>query len=176
MEIRRYQPGDCQAVAELFYKTVHTVNAGDYTKAQLAVWATGEPDLKQWDQSPQSHFSVVALENDNLIGFGDIDQVGYLDRLFVHADYQRRGVATAICHQLEQAVAEPSYHACFDYSQTVFRKSGLSGDSRTTSSTARCFIDQLCYGERAIISRLSHLMMILVNNRFHPCYNEAIIE
>ena len=30
---------------------VHTVNAGDYTKAQLAVWATGEPDLKQWDQS-----------------------------------------------------------------------------------------------------------------------------
>ena len=105
MEIRRYQPGDCQAVAELFYKTVHTVNAGDYTKAQLAVWATGEPDLKQCDQSLQSHFSVVALEHDNLIGFGDIDQAGYLDRLFVHADYQRRGVATAICHQLEQAVA-----------------------------------------------------------------------
>ncbi|SPS03698.1 GNAT family N-acetyltransferase [Latilactobacillus sakei] len=105
MEIRRYQQADCQAVAELFYKTVHTVNAGDYTKAQLAVWATGEPDLKKRDQSLQSHFSVVALENDNLIGFGDIDQAGYLDRLFVHADYQRRGVATAICHQLEQAVA-----------------------------------------------------------------------
>ncbi|MGU9999721.1 GNAT family N-acetyltransferase [Latilactobacillus curvatus] len=105
MEIRRYQQADCQAVAELFYKIVHTVNAGDYTKAQLAVWAIGEPDLKQWDQSLQSHFSVVALENDTLIGFGDIDQTGYLDRLFVHADYQRRGVATAICHQLEQAVA-----------------------------------------------------------------------
>lgn len=105
MEIRRYQQADCQAVAELFYETVHTVNASDYTKAQLAVWATGEPDLKQWDQSLQSHFSVVALENDTLIGFGDIDQTGYLDRLFTHADYQRRGVATAICHQLEQAVA-----------------------------------------------------------------------
>lgn len=105
MEIRRYQQADCQAVAELFYETVHTVNASDYTKAQLAVWATGEPDLKQWNQSLQSHFSVVALENDTLIGFGDIDQTGYLDRLFTHADYQRRGVATAICHQLEQAVA-----------------------------------------------------------------------
>ncbi|MCT3358446.1 GNAT family N-acetyltransferase, partial [Latilactobacillus curvatus] len=32
MEIRRYQQVDCQAVAELFYKTVHTVNASDYTK------------------------------------------------------------------------------------------------------------------------------------------------
>ncbi|MFR3031966.1 MAG: GNAT family N-acetyltransferase, partial [Blautia sp.] len=26
----------------------------------------------------------------------------YLDRLFVHKDYQRKGVATAICDKLEQ--------------------------------------------------------------------------
>ncbi len=36
--------------------------------------------------------------------FGDIDRSGYLDRLFVHSDYQRKGVATAICNQLEQEV------------------------------------------------------------------------
>lgn len=40
----------------------------------------------------------------SLVGFGDIDKTGYLDRLFVHADYQRKGIATAICNQLEQAV------------------------------------------------------------------------
>lgn len=32
------------------------------------------------------------------------DCKSYLDRLFVHADYQRKGIATAICNQLEQAV------------------------------------------------------------------------
>ena len=36
--------------------------------------------------------------------FGDIDKTGYLDRLFVYKDYQRKGVATAICDRLEKAV------------------------------------------------------------------------
>lgn len=39
MIIRPYQTADCEALARLFYDTVHTVNAKDYTKAQLDVWA-----------------------------------------------------------------------------------------------------------------------------------------
>lgn len=35
MEIRTYQPADCKEMAELFYNTVHTVNARDYTEPQL---------------------------------------------------------------------------------------------------------------------------------------------
>ena len=37
MEIREYQSTDCKEIAELFYHTVHTVNAKDYTKDQLDV-------------------------------------------------------------------------------------------------------------------------------------------
>ena len=47
---------------------------------------------------------VVAIDNNIIVGFGDIDKTGYLDRLYVHADYQGKGVATAICNRLEQAV------------------------------------------------------------------------
>lgn len=104
MKIRKYQSSDCKALADLFYHTVHTVNAKDYTKGQLQVWATGQVDLENWNQSLQEHFSVVAVENENILGFGDIDKTGYLDRLYVHKDYQRKGIATAICNQLEQAV------------------------------------------------------------------------
>lgn len=42
MIIRAYRPEDCGEMAELFYNTVHTVNAKDYTKEQLDVWATGQ--------------------------------------------------------------------------------------------------------------------------------------
>ena len=35
LRLRRYQPADCAALAALFYDTVHTVNARDYTPAQL---------------------------------------------------------------------------------------------------------------------------------------------
>ncbi|WP_394961958.1 GNAT family N-acetyltransferase [Candidatus Allofournierella merdavium] len=104
MELRKYQSSDCREVTELFFNTVHIINAKDYTKEQLDVWATGQADLEKWDQSLQGHYSVVAVENDVIVGFGDIDSTGYLDRLYVHANYQGRGIATAICDQLEQAV------------------------------------------------------------------------
>ena len=104
MIIRKYQPSDCKELTELFYNTVHNVNARDYTKEQLNVWATGQVDLEKWNESLQEHFSVVAVDDEIIVGFGDIDKTGYLDHLFVHTSYQRKGIASAICNQLEQAV------------------------------------------------------------------------
>lgn len=103
MIVREYEPADCAALAELFYNTVHSVNAKDYTKKQLDVWATGQVDLEKWQQSFQEHYSIVALDDKVIIGFGDIDKAGYLNRLFVHKDYQKKGVATVICDKLEKA-------------------------------------------------------------------------
>lgn len=104
MEIRRYRQADCRALTELFYNTVHTVNARDYTQEQLDAWATGRVDLDEWNRSLLKHYSLVAVENGVIVGFGDIDRTGYLDRLFVHAGYQGQGIATAICRGLEQSV------------------------------------------------------------------------
>ena len=47
MLIRNYQPSDCTEMAELFYNTVHTINAKDYTKEQLDAWASGQVDLEK---------------------------------------------------------------------------------------------------------------------------------
>lgn len=105
MQIRGYRLGDCEEMATLFYNTVHTVNAKDYPPEQLDVWATGQVDLEQWDRSFQEHISLVAVEDGVIVGFGDIDETGYLDRLYVHADYQGRGIATAICDRLESEIS-----------------------------------------------------------------------
>lgn len=90
-------------MAELFYDTVHSVNAKDYTEEQLDKWASGKVDLDIWDKSFLKHYTVVAVDNDIIVGFGDIDKTGYLDRLYVHKNYQNKGIATAICNELEQA-------------------------------------------------------------------------
>ncbi len=103
MTIREYQTPDCRALAELFYNTVHTVNARDYSREQLNVWATGAVDLGKWDQSFKEHYSLVAVDDEVIVGFGDIDKTGYLDRLYVHPDHQRKGIASAICDKLEQS-------------------------------------------------------------------------
>ena len=104
MIIRKYDPADCMEITDLFYNTVHAVNSKDYTKEQLDVWATGEVDLEKWNNSLSEHYSFVAVENGMIVGFGDIDKTGYLDRLYVHKDYQRKGIATAICNELENVI------------------------------------------------------------------------
>lgn len=67
-----YQASDCKELTNLFYNTVHNVNAKDYTKEQLYVWATEQVDLEKWNLSLQEHFSVVAVDDEIIIGFGDM--------------------------------------------------------------------------------------------------------
>ena len=103
MILRDYVPDDCETLTELFFHTIHTINAKDYSEEQLYAWATGHVDLEKWNRSFLSHYTVVAEINGTIAGFGDIGDTGYLDRLFVHADFQRQGIATRICDKLEQA-------------------------------------------------------------------------
>lgn len=103
MLIRPYKSSDCSELVLLFQNTVRTINARDYTSEQIAVWA-GNVDLKHWDKSLQEHYSLVAEIDGRIVGFGDIDSTGYLDRLYVAANYQRQGIATALCNNLEATV------------------------------------------------------------------------
>lgn len=93
-------------MARLFYDTVHSVNRRDYTKEQADAWAPAcGPDPAQWNASFLEHIAVVAEvpAGTQIIGFGDISAGGYLDRLYVHKDFQHMGVASAICDVLEAA-------------------------------------------------------------------------
>ena len=127
MTLRDYCKTDCAELARLFYDTVHTVNAKDYSRAQLDAWATGEVNLEAWNKSFQAHNTVVAEMDGQIVGFGDMDETGYLDRLYVHKDYQRRGVATAICDALEQntKAAEFTTHASIT-ARPFFEKRGYT--------------------------------------------------
>ena len=102
MILRKYNSSDCEQLAKLFYETVHTINAKDYTEEQLNVWATGQVDLEKWNASLEKNHTVIAVEDDKIVGFGDMDKTGYLDRLYIHKDYQRMGIASSICDELEK--------------------------------------------------------------------------
>ena len=71
MQIRRYTPADCPAMAALFYDTVHRVNCRDYAPEQLDVWATGQVDLESWNRSFLAHHTLVAMKDGILVGFGE---------------------------------------------------------------------------------------------------------
>lgn len=104
MTIRPYCAADIDAVLRLFFETVHTVAAADYTEAQLRAWASGHEDPAAWNASLLAQHALVAVEQGEIIGFGDAapqPDGGLIDRLYVHRAHQRRGVASALLAQLE---------------------------------------------------------------------------
>lgn len=109
MVIRSYRSSDCPTLARIYYDTIHTVNAADYTKAQLDAWATGNVDLQVWDEYFLARHSFVAEMDGKIVGFSDMDDSGYLGRLYVHKDYQGLGIGKALCDAAENAVTVPKY-------------------------------------------------------------------
>lgn len=125
IKIRKYKSSDCQEIAELFYNTVHSINKKDYTQEQLDVWATKNIDIEKWDTSFLKNYTVVAESNGIIVGFGDIAEDGYLDRLYVHKDFQRMGIATMICDKLENKVkGKPLYTHASITAKPFFIKRG----------------------------------------------------
>lgn len=107
MYLRRYKNEDLKELSTLFKETVHTVNAKDYSPEEIKGWTFSKTDFSEWEQSLSEHYSFVAVENGVIVGFGDINPEGYLDRLFVHKNFQNRGIGTAFCNQLEKQVNGP---------------------------------------------------------------------
>lgn len=104
--VRDYHPKDCAETACLFFDTVHSVNAVDYSPEQLNAWAPQDRDLEEWNCSFLEHRSLVAVWKDKIVGFcGFWQSREYLDRLYVHREFQHQGVATLLCDHLEGSAA-----------------------------------------------------------------------
>lgn len=104
MHIRHYKTEDAEAISQLFLDTVQTINARDYTAGELAAWTVGNTEPSVWHKKLTSAKLALVAEKDGVIaGFSDLTHEGVLDHLFVHKDFQRRGVGCALCQAIEEA-------------------------------------------------------------------------
>ncbi len=101
--IRTFELGDETEIYQLFYDTVHYVNCKDYTQEQLDAWAPKNPDLPEWRKSLATNYTFVAVDktSDKIIGFSDLEVNGYLNRGYVHKDYQKLGIGKALLEARE---------------------------------------------------------------------------
>jgi len=104
VKIIKYKETDIKEIVSLFYETVHSVNSKDYSQLELDAWAPKDEKefkMKSWQQTLEENITFVAKINNKIVGFSDITHNGYLDRLYVHKDYQGKGIATALVDILE---------------------------------------------------------------------------
>lgn len=105
--LRPIQSSDLEGIVALFKETVHHVNAKDYTPEQLLVWAPHHihHSHERW-RSLLHNIAYLAEIDDVIVGFADLTTEGYLDRLFVHKNYQRQGIASQLVKKLESFLFE----------------------------------------------------------------------
>jgi len=134
MIIRRFQEEDTPAVMRLFFETVHAVNCADYSAEQLDAWAPQpleEMDQRRWSTTLRNNFTFVAELKGDVIGFGELEPNGHIDRFYCHKNFQRQGVGILILRaiedkaellQLERLIAEVSITARPFFASKGFRE------------------------------------------------------
>jgi putative acetyltransferase len=94
--IRRASPDDALAIATLYYDTVRKINSRDYASAQIQAWAGATPDEEKWRERQNSRATFVEERNGIIRGFAELEANGHIGAVYVHADYQREGIASAL--------------------------------------------------------------------------------
>jgi putative acetyltransferase len=94
--IRPYRAVDAPTLLALFKDTIRRVNSRDYAPDQIDAWSSDEIDHDAWRQRFDGRFAIVAELGGHPVGFADLTPEGHFDRLFVSADHQRQGIATAL--------------------------------------------------------------------------------
>ncbi len=124
-------PDQLDAVLDLFWQTVHTINAQDYTPDQLDAWAPRDPDRDRWRKKWETSLVWAAWQDGELAGFANLEAPDHLDCLYVSARHQRQGVASALAQKMEE----------------LARQAGASRLRVEASLTARGFFARRGYRE-----------------------------
>jgi len=78
MSVRNYRPEDAQALAKIYFNTIHCINIKDYTQEQVDVWAP-ESSLEEdgWKKKFLRTNPIVAVMGDKIVGFAEFEPIGF---------------------------------------------------------------------------------------------------
>jgi putative acetyltransferase len=102
--IRSFKSDDIAVIVQLFKEAVATINIRHYSADQVAIWTA--IDIDRWQTSLEKNITLVAEVDRIIVGFTDMTREGYLDRLYVHKDYQARFVTLRLFKAIEQAARD----------------------------------------------------------------------
>lgn len=106
-----YETGMLDDLIQLFYDTVHTINARDYKAVQLDRWAPEVADQVSWQQRLKNNLCKVAVVNGVVAGFAELTTDAHIDTMYVHKDYQGRGIAGKLMEALLTIATNRQYDA-----------------------------------------------------------------
>ena len=106
--IRVAQQSDVIELRDLYKNTVLEINRRDYSQEEVEDWASCGDDLAKIKGMIETHYFIVAVDQQSqVVGFSSITPQGYLHSMFIHKDFQGKGIATMLLKEIElYAIAE----------------------------------------------------------------------
>lgn len=104
--VRSFKPNDIPELIHLFRDTIHRVCQKDYDALQLKAWAPDFIDEKIWLQRFTNSWTIVALIDEQVVGFTNLETDGNVDMLYVHADHQQKKIASTLFKLVEARALE----------------------------------------------------------------------
>lgn len=96
IRIRPYRSADAAATLEIFIRAILGSARAHYTEEQTRAWLGDEPRATTWDAERLAAGTRVAERDGVVLGFTDLGEDGYVDRLFTLPAAARQGVASAL--------------------------------------------------------------------------------
>ncbi|MEM9541738.1 MAG: GNAT family N-acetyltransferase [Cyanobacteria bacterium P01_E01_bin.42] len=107
MSIRQYKPTEVAAIAEVYRNAILGIACDFYSREQVEVWSSLLGDLETFGKKLQQGLTLVAVEDEKIIAFGQLHPNNRIAFLYTIHEYARKGYASQIYQQLEQeAIAQ----------------------------------------------------------------------
>ncbi|MDW6094580.1 GNAT family N-acetyltransferase [Vibrio rhizosphaerae] len=100
MKIQPYSPKWAKEIADLFYQSVHAIDPSVYTPEQQEAWAPTRIDYERWFKRLSHKQPWVAIMDNRVAGFIELDADGHIDCTYTHPDFQGIGVASSLYEHL----------------------------------------------------------------------------
>ena len=134
MHFRPATIDDLSALSALYASVVRTLGPDLYTAEQVRVWSASAEDPERFRDFVLKPHTLVAMVKDSTapVGFAGLEPTGRIASLYVHADYCRRGIASALLEALLKKAADDGLTQlrceASKFSRPVFERFGFELD------------------------------------------------
>lgn len=109
IDIRQATLEDLPHITSIFRDTIVHINSRDYSEKQIRIWSSEANNTEKWEDRIKNSYFIVAEHRDSIVGFAYLTKGYYFDGLFVHKDFQHKGVGTNLMLIIESKVIDNGY-------------------------------------------------------------------
>lgn len=112
--IKSYEKQDATYLASIYFNIIHNINAKDYSSEQINAWAPiTSLETEGWVKKWEKILPIVAVLNQQVVGFAEFKNNGYIDCFYCHYEYQGCGIGTALMSEIEDKARKSNIKRIF---------------------------------------------------------------